>query len=218
MYTMKTNKFDNMLLVTDDEVLKVDTIGSLNGDKVYEAGYAYLKPPFFYTYRGMIKGNNMTIPGIYMDDHERYHIVEANVEKNPECLIGDKISTTNQEDIIKILMEKKDLDLNIPESNKLFRPVITAKDDILKRAIKRALLIKGIDIDQYKSRFSDKNALFNFKQVVKNDDSKLSILLFERGCNALNLKYRIIVEEKDDTQSIGNRLDNVIEVSSEDTF
>ena len=218
MEAKKTITNDEVLLVTDDEVLKVDALGSLNGEKIYEPGVAYLKPPFFYTYRGLVKGNDMTIPGIYMDDHERYHLVEADSEKHPECLIGDRISTTDQADIIHVVMEKTDLGMNVQESSRLFRPVITGKDDILKRGIIQALLVKGIDIDQYKSRFSDKNALFNFKQVVKNEDSKLSILLFERGCNALNLKYTIIIEEKDPEQSIGTRLSDPIVVSSEDTY
>jgi hypothetical protein len=76
---------------------------------------------------------------------------------------------------------------------------------------------KDIDIDAYKARFADKNALFNFKQVIKGD-GKLSMLLFERGCNALNLKYTITLEEIDPRGSVGTPLVNPVKISSEDSY
>ena len=40
MEAKKTITNDEVQLVTDDEVLKVDALGSLNGEKIYEPGVA----------------------------------------------------------------------------------------------------------------------------------------------------------------------------------
>lgn len=64
---------------------------------------------------------------------------------------------------------------------------------------------------------TQKNALFNFKQVIRGEN-KLSILIFDRGMEALNLKYKIIIEEKDDINVVGTKLTEPIVVSSEDTY
>jgi hypothetical protein len=121
------------------------------------------------------------------------------------------------DEIIIVANSKKDILIAVPESAKIFMPSLTIKDDILKRLAKQALIHKNVDLDHIKDRFIDKNALFNFKQVIKGDN-KLSILIFDRGMDALNLKYSIILEEKDSTQAIGDPLTNPILASSEDTF
>ena len=77
------------------------------------------------------------------------------------------------------------------------------------------IIDKGIDIDRFKYRFVDKNALFNFKQVLKGDN-RLSMLLFDRGVEAFNLKYTIVLEENGN-DSIGIPLNKPIIVSSNDT-
>ena len=71
--------------------------------------------------------------------------------------------------------------------------------------------------DLYKHRFTDKNALLNFKQVMKSN-SKLSMLLFERGCDVLNLKYTIIIEEASPDDNVGLRLKEPIIVKSDEEF
>ena len=81
--------------------------------------------------------------------------------------------------------------------------------------MKQAIINKGIDIDRFKYRFVDKNALFNFKQVLKGDN-RLSMLLFDRGAEAFNLKYTIVLEE-DLGDPIGIPLSEPIVVSSNDT-
>ena len=76
------------------------------------------------------------------------------------------------------------------ESKRSLRNLLT---NFLKYVIKKAIIDKGIDIDRFKYRFVDKNALFNFKQVLKGDN-RLSMLLFDRGVEAFNLKYTIVHE------------------------
>lgn len=219
-------KLSGTYLVTDDEVFLLDEVGPLDGTKAYQEGYAYLDETgtYFYTFKGVTKippnrllEDPFTPPGIYLTKEDRYILVPVNDEFRESCEVGDKIAVANRSDVVDVIVKSKELQFNVPESSKLFKPVITEKDDILKRAIKAALIAKDIDIDQYKGRFADKNALFNFKQVVKNPDSKLSILLFERGCKALNLKFTITVEEEDPDVEIGKRLNDIIVVSSDDT-
>ena len=80
-----------------------------------------------------------------------------------------------------------------------------------------ALIKKNVDLDKYKNNFTNKNELFNFKQVIRNG-KKLSILIFNRGIEALNLKYELIISEKGDTNIVGTKLEEPIVVSSEDTY
>ena len=105
----------------------------------------------------------------------------------------------------------------IPESTKIFQPQITEKDDILKIAAKKALLAKNVDLDRYKDRFSNKNELFNFKQVLRGDN-KLSMKIFTRGMDALNLEFVIIIREKSTNDIVGDKLDEDIVISSEETY
>ena len=116
----------------------------------------------------------------------------------------------------------------VSSNSKLFRPEIELSDDILKRITKIALLKKNVEMDQLKDRFINSNAFFNFKQSInkkseedadkKKKPAPLSMLLFDRGCEAMNLKYRIILEEKDPNNTIGEPLSEEIECSSEDTY
>jgi len=210
------------LVVTSEDVLKAVklNVDNINDGTQYAIGYAYIAMPYYYIYRGTTTTVEFArrLPGIYLtpDDHYVWIPVTPGNE-DTEWLVADKFATADSRKIIDVLVDREDISLNIPDSGKVFRPEESELDDILKRIIKRVLKSKDIDIDQYKSRFADKNALFNFKQVIKGD-GKLSMLLFERGCNALSLKYTITVEEVDPRGAIGNPLKKPIVISSEDTF
>ena len=95
-------------------------------------------------------------------------------------------------------------------------PAETLKDDILKRAIKRALKQKGIDLDACKARFASKNMLFNFKSVIRGN-TRLSMLLFDRGAEALSLKYTILLEEAGG-EIVGKELTEPIAISSDELY
>lgn len=212
------------LIVTEEDVLKPVRLNveNINDGTQYERGIAYVAYPYFYIFRG----TTMTIeydhkePGIYLtpDDHYVWiPVTEGNGDQDKRWSVDDKFATADERKIIELLISKDDINLNIPDSGKVFRPEETEKDDMLKRLIKRILRIKDVDIDAYKTRFADKNALFNFKQVVKGD-GKLSMLLFERGCNALNLKYTISVDELDSEHPIGKALERPLVICSEDGY
>lgn len=211
------------MVVTEDAVLRpvaLDT-KNINNGTLYEEGVAYLAPPYYYLYRGLTTGEDFEkkVPGIYLSPTDHYiwiPVTEHN--EDDKWLIEGKFATADSNEIINLLIKKDDIQLNIPESGKVFRPDELETDDILKRAIKRTLRAKNINLDNYRQYFTDKNALFNFKQVVKNPNSRLSMLLFERGCSALHLKYTVTVEEIDPEHPLGNKLDTPIQICSEDTY
>ena len=105
---------------------------------------------------------------------------------------------------------------NTPDASHSSIPPETLDDDILKKLIKRAISKKGVDLDQYKIRFASKNMLFNTKQVLRGPN-RLSMLLFDRCTEALNLKYTIIIEEAGG-ETIGRPLDSELIISSQDVF
>ena len=128
-----------------------------------------------------------------------------------------KVCTLHPVYIVDTANTTEELLVAIPESTKIFQPQITEKDDILKIAAKKALLAKNVDLDRYKDRFSNKNELFNFKQVLRGDN-KLSMKIFTRGMDALNLEFVIIIREKSTNDIVGDKLDEDIEISSEETY
>lgn len=211
------------LIITSEDVLKpvLLNIENINDGTFYDKGYAYCVYPYYYIYRGttMTVEFSQKLPGLYLTPDDHYIFIPVTPgNEDDQWKIEDKFATADQKSIIDVMIATNDVQLSIPDSGKVFRPDECETDDALKRAVKRVLKNKGIDIDQYKARFADKNALFNFKQVIKNPDARLSMLLFERGCSALNLKYTITVEEINEDDSIGNRLDIPVSICSEDTY
>lgn len=204
----------DQLICTNEDILKIALYDENAND--FKKGYAYIDGDYFYLYRGDLKSGSY-IPGIYKTNAGYVLIPVTDDEDKSAYSVEAHIADLNVENIIDVLKNNEDLYVSLPDSSRMFIPPVQNTDDILKRAIKIALADKGIDIDQYKTRFVDKNALFNFKQVVKGD-TKLSMLLFERGTDALGLKYTIILEETDPDNSIGSALKEPIVVSSEDTF
>lgn len=222
MKNMEGKKQITDLIVTEEDVLRPEKLNveCINDGTLYQKGIAYIAYPYFYVYRGttMTMEYSHREPGIYLtpDDHYVWiPVTPGNGEHDKKYLVDERFATADERKIIDILIDREDIDLVVPDSGRVFRPEETDTDDILKRMIKRVLKAKGVDIDAYKSRFADKNALFNFKQVIKGN-GKLSMLLFERGCNALNLKYTITVEEIDMDHTIGDPLKRPIVLSSED--
>ena len=215
----------NSAIITDTNIYEVDLLPDLTeftGD--FDEGTAYVDNDFFYIYRGIAKSIKHTElkPGIYkypkQDNDTLYFIVEPKTdEQKAEYNVFDHVATLSTTSIIDTANTKEELLVAIPESAKIFQPTLSVNDDMLKRISKLILINKNIDIDKCKDRFSNKNELFNFKQVMKGD-SKFSFLIFNRGCDATNMKYTIIVEEKDPDNCIGEPLKEPIIVSSEDTY
>lgn len=230
-----TNYGKDALLVADDALYTIALFD--DEEKEFKEGCAYLKDEYFYLWRGEAKETEDTLlnkkPGIYKDpDTEHIFLVEPRTDDEKDYyLICDKISAIDPEEIVDIVNENDDILVSVSSGSKIFKPEIELSDDILKRIIKTALIKKNVEMDQLKDRFINSNAFFNFKQSInkKADDedevgakkkkpTPLSMLLFDRGCEAMNLKYRIIIEEKDPKHVVGDPLTEEIECSSEDTY
>ena len=210
------------LLVTDDEIFSIQLYDENLTE--FKRGVAYLNGDYYYLYRGEMnpeeKNDLYPEPGVYKNPkYDKTFLIEPYTpddKKKYSC--NGKVSTIDPNKIIDVVNNKEEILIAVPESTKIFLPSVNTNDDILKRIIKKALIEKGIDLDQYKNRFIDRNALFNFKSSIKKDECKLSMLLFDRGCEALNLKYTITLEEKDPSTAIGNSLSGKITANSDDTF
>lgn len=182
---------------------------------------AYLNGDYYYFYRGKIsdtKGFDTIKPGIYYDDDKCEYVI-CNPE-TPEDILeysyADKITRQDADEIRNAVMNHEVVIFNTPDTSHSSIPPESLDDDILKKLIKRAILNKGIDLDQYRVRFASKNMLFNTKQVLRGPN-RLSMLLFDRCAEALNLKYTIIIEEAGG-EIIGHPLDNALVISSQDVF
>ena len=209
-------------IITEDGVFKIELMPDLDTADRFDDEHAYLKDKYFYLFRGI--GNMDTAsskkPGIYKNRHAspKYFLVDPRTDKEKEEYdVVKNICSLQEYSIIDTANSKEDLLIAIPESTRIFQPPINDNDDILKLLAKKALLAKNVDLDQHKDRFANKNELFNFKQVLRGDN-KLSIRIFERGMEALNLKYTITLTEKGTTDVVGNPLTDPISVSSEETY
>lgn len=205
------------ILLDDGKVMR--NVLLFNKDiKEWDPMVAYLDGDYYYLFKGKVPENGkIEEPGIYIDrqTNEPLLAVPSTDEEKKKYSYNDKICSTSANEIIDKINRKEVEVFIMPESSKAFCPEITEDDDILKRLMKKIIIDKGIDIDRFKTRFVDKNALFNFKQVLKGNN-RLSMLLFDRGIEAFNLKYTIIVTEGAGSP-ISIPLAEPLIVSSEDT-
>lgn len=161
----------------------------------------------FYFYRGVMKDSS-TEPGIYSTGDGFFELIEPKEEERAEYNIKSHLANMKPGDMIAILKDKKNIKHVHYENSKLFVPAVSAKDNILKRALKEAFNAKEVTIEDCKSGFSDRNAFFNFSSVMRSEEGSISFLLMDRGCNALNLGYAIILYERDPENPIGKSLNN----------
>ena len=182
---------------------------------------AYLNGDYYYFYRGRlsdIKGFDKIVPGIYYDDNDCTYVVShpETPEEIEEYRYSDKITRQDADEIRNAVFNHEVVIFNTPDTAHSSIPPESLDDDILKKLIKRAITKKGIDLDQYKIRFASKNMLFNTKQVLRGPN-RLSMLLFDRCAEALNLKYTIIIDEAGG-ETIGRPLEDSLIISSQDVF
>lgn len=199
----------------------VDTFTLEDSGANLQDDVAYLSGEYFYLFRGnlsSVKGFDKILPGIYYDDQScKYLICEPDTdEEKEEYRYADKISRQDADDIRKAVMNHEVIIMNTPDKATTSIPDENMDDDILKKAIKRALKMKGVDLDQCRARFVSKNMLFNTKQVLRGPN-KLSMLLFDRCAEAMNLKYTIVLEETG-LEQVGRALDEPIVISSQDMY
>ncbi len=166
---------------------------------------AYIKGDSYFPYRGKYFKDAL-LPGIYVTKHgDPRFVYPITPEQIEEYKTDGRIVSLDLDNMVNVLSKPDSITYGYPSSNKHFIPDISNDDDILKRALKIALKAKCVDIDSCKDNFTDRNALFNFKSVMKGD-GRLSILLFDRGCEALGLEYYVVLKEKDPKHPIGTSL------------
>ena len=160
----------------------------------------------------------MDKPGVYINgDTGKAVKVDPSTDEEKEYYSSEgKVVTHDPAEAAKYINNNEDVFVPVADSTKLFNPEILVTDDILKRILKLLFIEKEIDIDTYKERFPDKNALFNFKQVMKNPDSRVTMKIFERACDVVGVEYFITIREKPNT--IGKKMGHDLSVSSEDTY
>lgn len=202
------------------DVDSMDRFKLANGFSI-DQDIAYLIGDFYYLYRGKIsdvKGFDDYKPGIYYNDSNCTYMIRQPMtdEEKEEYKYIDKITRQDADEIRNAVINHKVIIYNTPDSSHSVIPPETIDDDILKKLIKRAIIAKGVDLDQYKVRFASKNMLFNTKQVLRGPN-RLSMLLFDRCAEALNLKYTITIEEGGG-EIVGHPLKDSITISSHDTF
>lgn len=168
---------------------------------------AYIKGDLFYLYRGPLKKKSV-LPGIYLDvDTDKHVFIEPTGDDIDQYEVRTHKAEISIEDMLKVLKKKpesKVVDMAVSNS---FLPEITRNDDPLKRLVKEVLIVKKVNLDSCKGRFPDRNALFNCKQVLKSN-ATLSMLLFMRILDALNLDMQITLFERDKDFSVGMSLDD----------
>lgn len=216
---------ESSVIVTDDSIYQIDLLpDDLNSVDEFKDDVAYLHGEYFYLYQGVCDLSLDTMakkPGIYKsinDPDNKWIIIEPSTdEEKKEYNAFEKMVSLMPESIID-KATKDELLIGVPEKVKKFQPEITINDDILKRAVKHALKKKNVDIDACKDNFVNKNELFNFKQLIRGD-APMSLKIFSRGMEAMNLEYIVLIKEKDSSNRIvGNKLEEPIKVSSEETY
>lgn len=204
-------------LVLRDEVYFVDLFDETK--KEFDKDIAYVDGDYFYIYRGRKSKYDMIKPGIYIDSdtNQVVKVEPATEEERNYYSTEGKVVSHDPEEAARIINSNEDIFVPVSENCKIFNPAITPKDDFLKRILKLLFAQKEIDIDNCKDRFPDKNARFNFKQVMKGDAS-VTMKIFQRACDVVNVEYMIVIKERDGSYTIGKPLAKPLSISSEDTF
>lgn len=91
-----------------------------------------------------------------------------------------------------------DLDVLLADSDDVFNPPISEKDNPLQVIIKKALNNKQIDIKNYISRFDGPSDLNNHRRSIITH-GKMSFEKFIKWCDVLDLGFSIQVYDKDNS-------------------
>ena len=171
----------------------------------YDFKCAYIIDGYFFPYRGEYKGKKSTLPGIY-NNGDKPIVIKPNKNEEDAYKVETHKAKIDPDAIYAGILAKEDEFQIYSDGKNTYIPDISINDDPFKRALKEAIIAKGIDIDSIKDRFSDRNAVFNFKSVMKGDN-KVSTLIFERGCEAFGLGYCVVLYDKDNNNIIGHPID-----------
>ena len=189
------------LLTSDTDIYYVDVLDPERPYDDLKEDVAYVDGDFYYILRGRKpeiddpeEFRKATAPGIYRDSEGKQFIVHPENEKEEKLYnYFDALVKYEPEQIVSVIKEKGKLWIDNVNPDKIFKAAIGDNDNILLRGMKEVFRRKNVDIRSCEDRFPNKHALTNFKQTMTSPDKKnLTILLFDRGIEALNLKYTLI--------------------------
>lgn len=209
--SQETQETKKRLIITNSACYDVEVFKK--EETVPEYGKAYIlredygDDDIFYIYQGVYKENSVE-PGIYKTKDGFYEFVSPTDEQRKDFIVKTHLASMEPGDMIAILKDKKNIKHVYSENSRLYTPPINKNDNILKRALKHAFAEKEVSIESCKSGFSDRNAFFNFSSVMKSDTGNITFLLMDRGCEALNLGYAVILYEKDPDNPVGKSLED----------
>ena len=121
-----------------------------------------------------------------------------NNPSDDEKVLYDPENVINLEDVssIKELMEKQDMIKNMEKEiltspDNITAPDIGAEDEPAMRALKMAVIEKGIDLDNYSHRFGGNYN--NDKRALLKD--RISLQMLQRMCDNLDMKATLTIED-----------------------
>lgn len=139
------------------------------------------------------------------------------VQPEPEMMdqyrsTGDHIIDFNAIDNIKDLMEKNTALMDMEKeilcsSENEFKPIITETDTPEMRALKEAVIAKGIDLEKYKPRFG--KCYDNDRRLFKTD--RISFSKLKSIGNNLDMTMKLVIE--DASPDVANPIGKKIEVT-----
>lgn len=123
----------------------------------------------------------------------------------------DKLIILNPEEMYKNLNLDTTKNLITTEVNEVTHYNINDDDSVLMKIIKQAINSKNININNYKDRFTHQDFTNSIKPFKENNKN-LSIYLFLRLCEKLDIEWHITCKDKPNCQFPMNK---VIEISSD---
>lgn len=162
-------------------------------------------------------GDDISKPGVYMDDGPLAYVsFPANEEdQKMYCPTEDKILDMNNISSMQDFVTKKEeYDQTItslletdPEDDSVFKPPLLKTDTPEMRALKESIILKGINLDKYASRFGDNYP--NDKRKLK--DNSITSFMLKRICTNLDMEVDIVF--RDAKEDVPNPIGKVVRVN-----
>ena len=204
-----------VIIIGDDEFYDVEVF--IPGEKLVK-NTGYIIGDYVYIYRGKLKDENTTVPGIYKTKGNEYTRIEPS--KNEKHLYHiDNVNELEVDSIFDTIEKNKDVfiqpeDIEIINNNsEVYTPTIKESDDFLKYVIKKAIIDKKINLRNYKGRFANEYALNNMKSGL-NKSTKMTVPNFIKWAEVLGFDWKLSIW--DSGKDTVNPLPEPIEISSTD--
>lgn len=211
-----------MILTIGEEFHEVELFFD---DKKLKKGYGYISGNYVFIYRGRLtkyKNKKELDMGIYLDDSktpEEYMFVQPKTKEECSKYNIDNVIELNLEKIFYDIQSHKDEfidpeDIEIINNNsEIYIPTIKEDDDFLKYIVKKVIMMKKINLKNYKGRFSNPYALNNLKSGLKSN-TKMSVPNFKLWEEILGFKWEMKIFDAGEDKT--NPLPEDFNLKSED--